>query len=186
MSSSHNHNPRVSSNPAASNEPWDWLIGQISASSGLHGEVRVYPHTDFPERFATLREVGVRHGTTVRIVKILGRQVVGRRVVLKLEGTDTIEAADALRGAELVVPAAWAVTLEEGEYFHEQILGLDVVTTDGEALGPVTNIIVTGANDVYETPLALIPAVKEFIREVDLDAKRILVEARAGLKKNEP
>jgi 16S rRNA processing protein RimM len=181
MSSS--HSPK-STNPAS--EAWDWLIGEITAPSGLHGEVRVFPHTDFPERFATLAEVGVRQGETVRIVPVRGRQVTARRIVLKLEGIDTIEAAEALRGAHLVVSADTAMPLDEGQYYHDQILGLAVVTTAGESLGPITRIITTGANDVYETPEALIPAVKEFIREIDLSAHRMLVEARPGLKKSDP
>ena len=177
---------RKSSDPA-SNEPWDWLIGEITSSSGLHGEVRVFPHTDFPERFAELDDIGVRQGEEpVRVVKIERRQVASRRIVLKLQGIDTLDDAERLRGAHLVVPRSWAVQLGEDEYYHHQLLGLEVVTTAGESLGHITAIWPTGANDVYETPLALIPAVKEFVREVDLDHGRMVVEARPGLKKNEP
>ena len=75
--------------------------------------------------------------------------------------------------------------LDDDEYYHHQLLGLQVETTAGEALGAITQIHSTGANDVYETPLALIPAVKEFIREIDLEHGRMLVAARRGLKKHE-
>ncbi len=77
---------------------------------------------------------------------------------------DTREQAEALRGAKLFIPRSLAVPLGEDEYYHDQLLGLQVVTTAGEALGPITQIYATGANDVYETPLALIPAVKDYIR----------------------
>jgi len=162
------------------------LIGQISAPQGLQGELRVYPHTDFPERFADFDEVALQpERAPLRRVKILGAQVQGQRIILKLSGVETREQAEALRGARLYIPKSMMAPLGEDEYFHHQLLGLQVVTTAGEALGPIIQIIVTGANDVYETPLALIPAVKEFIRLVDVDNGRLVVEARYGLKKDE-
>jgi len=174
---------RKSSDPA-SNEPWDWLIGEITSPVGLYGEVNVFPHTDFPERFVALAEVGIRQGEgAARVVQIERRRISGRRIVLKLHGADTLEDAERLRGAHLVVPSSWAVPLAADEYFHHQLLGLQVVTTAGESLGEITAIWPTGANDVYETPLALIPAVKEFVLEVDLDQRHMLVLARPGLKK---
>jgi 16S rRNA processing protein RimM len=181
MSSSHN---RKSSSPD-SNDPWSLLIGEITAPLGLKGEVKVFPHTDFPERFDDLRDVGVRQGETMRVVRVERSNRVGKRISLKLEGVETVESAEALRGAHLVVPLSQAVPLEEDEYYYHELMGLEVVTTAGESLGRITAIIPTGANDVYETPLALIPAVKEFIREIDLENGRMLVEARTGLKKHE-
>ncbi len=170
----------------ANNEPWRLLIGEITAPHGLHGEVKVFPHTDFPERFEALGDIGVEQaGAPVRVMRITTCRVSGRRIVLALEGIDTIEAAEALRGARLVIPPSWAVELDEDEYYYHQLLGLEVVTTAGESLGRITAIWPTGANDVYETPLALIPAVKEFIREIDLDAGRMTVTARPGLKKRD-
>ena len=177
-------NRRYSS--ADNNEPWDWLIGEITSAQGLRGEVRVFPHTDFPERFKELAEVGVRRGEApVQVVPITACRISGRRIVLKLAGVDTREQAEALRGAHLVIPSSWAVPLGEDEYYHHQLLGLEVVTSAGESLGKITRIHQTGANDVYETPLALIPAVKEFIREIDLQRGRMVVEARSGLKKSD-
>jgi len=182
MSSSHS---RKYSNPD-SNEPWDLLIGEITAPQGLQGEVRVYPHTDFPERFADLRKIGLRrNGEPVRVVEITSARSSGRVIILKLPGIETREDAEAARGTQLVIPKSWAMPLEEDEYYHHQLLGLEVVTTAGEALGPITQIWPTGANDVYETPLALIPAVKDIIREIDLEHGRMIVDARPGLKKDE-
>jgi 16S rRNA processing protein RimM len=181
MSSSRN---RASSN-RGNNEPWDLLIGEITAPQGLHGEVRVYPHTDFPERFAELTEVGLRRDSDVQVIPVVKSRVNGRRIVLQLQGVDTIDQAEALRGVHLVVPKSQAVPLGDDEYYHHQLLGLEVVTTEGESLGRITHIWPTGANDVYETPIALIPAVKEYVREIDLAQGRMLVQARRGLKKNE-
>lgn len=182
MSSSPNHK---SCDPT-SDEPWDLLIGEITSAQGLKGEVRVYPHTDYPARFRELTYIGLRRGEApVRVVRVTVIHISERRIIIKLDGVETREAAEALRGTHLVIPRSQAVELDEDEYFHHQLLGLEVVTTAGEALGPITHIWPTGANDVYETPLALIPAVKEFIREIDLVQCRMVVEARPGLKKDE-
>lgn len=162
------------------------LIGEITSTSGLKGEVRVFPHTDFPERFSHLTEIGVRRRSEpTRMARIEYARITGSRVVLKLAGVETIEDAEALRGAHLMIPREQMMPLREDEYYHDQLLGLEVVTTTGESLGKITHILQTGANDVYETPLAMIPAVKEFIREVDLEHGRMLVEDRPGLKTRE-
>lgn len=178
------HNSKYS-NPD-NNDPWDLLIGEITAPQGLKGEVRVYAHTDFPERFAELAEVGLRReGGAVRRTAIISSRTSGRVIVLKLSGVESIDAAEALRGTQLVIPRCWAVELGEGEYYHHQLLGLEVVTTAGESLGKIIEIWPTGANDVYETPLALIPATRDMIREIDLERGQMLVDARLGLKKND-
>jgi len=149
--------------------------------------VRVFPHTDAPERFAALREVGVRQGDgPVRVTAVERARVLGRRVTLKLAGVETLAQADALRGARLLLRASQLPPLGEDEYFHHQLLGLAVVTTEGESLGPITGILQTGAHDVYETPEALIPAVKAFVLAVDLAHGRMEVRADPGLKKREP
>lgn len=182
MSSSHN---RKYSSPG-NDEPWDLLIGEISAPQGLKGEVRVYPHTDFPERFAEINEVGLsRNGQFIGVRKIAYARVAGQRIILKLDGVESIDEAEAMRGTRLMIPKSWAIELGEDEYYYHQLLGLEVVTTAGESLGKITEIWPTGANDVYETPLALIPATKDMIREIDLDHSRMVVDARPGLKKNE-
>jgi 16S rRNA processing protein RimM len=152
----------------------------------LKGEVRVFPHTDFPERFSDLDEVGVqREGKPVQVMPIEYARVIGRRIVLKLAGVDSIDAAETLRKARLFIPQSWAMPLDDDEYYYHQLLGLEVFTTTGESLGKITEIFPTGANDVYETPLALIPATKDMIREIDLEHGRMVVDARPGLKKNE-
>jgi len=163
------------------------LVGEITSPQGLKGEVRVFPHTDFPERFAELGDIALRRGSEpTRIARIQSVRITGRRIAMKLEGIDHIDQAETLRGTRLFIPRSWGVELGEDEYFHHQLLGLEVVTTAGESLGQISEIWPTGANDVYETPLALIPATKDMIREIDLERGRMLVDARPGLKKNDP
>jgi 16S rRNA processing protein RimM len=161
------------------------LIGEIVAPQGLKGEVRVYPHTDFPERFETLKAVGLQRGGAVEIRPIEQGRVQRTIVVLKLASVETVEAAEALRGTMLVVPKSYAMPLQADEYYHYQLIGLEVVTTAGESLGRITKVWATGANDVYETRIALIPAVKDYVKAVDLAGGRMIVEARPGLRKDE-
>jgi len=168
-------------------EAWELCIGEITAPVGLRGEVRVHALTEHPERFAELRKIGLqRDAGPVRIVSVRFVRGDGYRVVLALDGVDTIDQAEALRGTRIMVPRSWLLPLDEDEYYYDQLLGLEVVTTTGEALGPIIQIWETGANDVYETPLALIPAIKEIVLRVDLAGHCLIVEPRPGLKKSDP
>lgn len=184
MSSSRNNKY----SPPDSDEPWELLIGEIVAPQGLKGEVKVYPHTDFPERFRELQQIGMQLNVKqpIKIVTIQQVRVQERKIVLKLENIDSIDAAEALRGIRLYIPRSWAVELTDGEYYHHQLIGLQVITTDGDILGPIIEIWPTGANDVYETTLAMIPATKEFIREINLTEGRMVVQSIPGLLKADP
>jgi 16S rRNA processing protein RimM len=165
---------------------YDVLVGVMVGAHGVRGEVRVNPETDFPERFADLEHIYMAPlKGEGRLVKILGaRQHAGKgQVLLTLEGVGNREEAQALNGARLYIRPGELRPLPPGQYYEFQILGLQVSTEDGRDLGPVTDILRTGANDVYETPLALIPVVVSVIREVDLDQGRIVVRWMEGLLK---
>lgn len=169
-----------------SNEPWDILIGAVTAPHGLKGYVRVYPHTDTPERMTELTAVALERDGSVTVYPLEAVNVLGNRVLMKFRGIDTIDQAEELRGMRVLVGQSWLVELGQDEYYYHDLLGLEVVTTAGESLGKIHQILPTGANDVYETPLALIPATKDLIREIDLEHGRMLVDARPGLKKSDP
>jgi 16S rRNA processing protein RimM len=158
-------------------------VGRIVAPFGLAGELRVMPLTDFPERFAEMKTVLV--GESHRRYRVLGARATRGQVLLKLRGVNDVNAAEALRGELLRVPLSEAMELGEGEYFWYQIIDAEVVTTAGQALGKVADIIKTGANDVYvvrgSRGEVLIPAIEDVVREVDVDAGRIVVELIPGL-----
>ncbi len=105
--------------------------------------------------------------------------------MLLLEGVATRQQAEALRGQELQVPAAWLEPLPANTYYHYQIIGLQAVTTGGEALGTVQEVLQTGSNDVYVVRglgrEILIPALTEAIRAVDIPGGRLVVELIPGL-----
>ena len=159
-------------------------IGEIVAPYGLRGELRVQPHTDFPDRFATLEQVWISSTEGApRQYRLRSARLHAARgqVVLSLTGVDGRVAAEQLRGALVQIPDEQAVELPADTYFEHDILGLEVVTTEGEALGKITDILHTGANDVYVTPRCLIPAIEAVVQEVDLEAGRMLIVAIPGL-----
>jgi len=160
----------------------DVVIGEILAPFGLKGEVKVLPHTDFPERFEQLEGILVAgEGSPGRMMEIEGVRYHKRLILMKFAGVDDIAGAEALRGAELRIPESELLPLEEDEYYVHDIIGLEVVTTEGESLGTIREIIRSPAHDVYVTDRAMIPAVKEFVKSIDLDAGRIVVRPVEGL-----
>lgn len=103
-----------------------------------------------------------------------------------LHGCSDREAAEALRGAELQLRREDGPPLPEGVYYHWQILGLQVVTEDGQRLGEVAEILETGANDVYvvrspDRPEVLLPALRSVLLQVDEQAEQLLVRLPPGL-----
>ena len=159
------------------------IIGEVLRPQGVKGEVRVRVLTDFPERFRTLKRVYL--GQALRSATVEGVRFHQGCALLKLAGYNDRTAAESLRGVLVQIPVEEAMPLEEGEYYFYQIVGLAVQTTAGEYLGRVREILVTGANDVYlvRGPRGeiLLPAIDEVIREVDLEAGRLIVTLPEGL-----
>lgn len=162
----------------------EWItIGTVTAPHGVEGEVRVYPHTDRPERFASLRRVYLGasgRGTDPRQVE--SASVAPQRIVLKLSGVDGRDSAEALRGRDLLVPGDEAWPLPAGHYYHFQLVGLTVRDLAGRLRGQVSRVYPGPANDFYavETalgrPETLIPAVRHVIKQVDLEHGLMVVD----------
>ena len=160
------------------------VVARIVSPQGNRGEVKAEVITDFPERFASTTAVHL--GPDHRRYEVESHRFLEDAVVLKLRGVDTIDQAEALRGKLVEVPEEEAVKLPEDHYFWHQILGLQVVTVEGELLGKVDEILQTGSNDVYVVhgPRGelLIPAIKQVVRSVDLAEGKITVELLPGLE----
>jgi 16S rRNA processing protein RimM len=161
---------------------YDLVVGEVGRAHGVRGEVRVWPLTDHPERLAEIDRVHLElssgEGRLLRLERV--RRHRGAMLVQFAE-VRTRAGAEQLRGAMVCVRQSDAVPLAEGEYFWHDILGLTVVTTAGENLGPVTDVLRTGANDVYVTERALIPAIPEVVVAVDCDSGRLIIEPMPGL-----
>ena len=167
-----------------------FTIGQVVAPHGVRGELRVLPLTDFPKRFVKTRYVYVCKDEKAELRCVLQSRLHKNIVILKLDGCETVEDAELLRGAKLKVNEAELVPLPSGHYYVHQICGLSVYTLEGERIGIISDILETGANDVYViSPDAgvsssreiLIPALKEVIKEIDLQGGKILIDLIPGL-----
>ena len=173
---------RGSVEPSA--EPHFLAVGRISKPHGVQGEVRVELMTDHPERFEWLKAiyVGEHNPRLVPIESVRYHQEV---VLLKLEGYPTRTEAELLRGELLQVPKSEAVPLEEGEYFLYQLIGVEVYTELGKYLGRLTEILETGANNVFvvegEESQYLLPDIPDVVREVDIDNGRLVIHPMPGL-----
>lgn len=161
-------------------------VGVITTTHGLKGEVKVYPTTDDPERFLELDEVILRSGKAERVLHIENVRFFKNLVIVKFKELGRLEDVENLRQAELYVSRENAVPLEDGEYYIGDLIGMQVETDEGEVLGELTDVIETGANDVYEVSTkkygnVLIPAIEQCIMNVDIETGKMLVHLLPGL-----
>ncbi|MFN8475928.1 MAG: ribosome maturation factor RimM [Anaerolineae bacterium] len=170
-------------------DPKYLVVGEIVAAHGIQGEVKVLLETSFPDRFKRLKSVliGPPDGSDYRSVGLKGSRLHKGSALLKLAGVDDRNAAEALRGQVVVVPADQAMPLGEDEYYVHQIEGLTVYTEDGERLGTVDHVIFTGANEVYvvrddDGEELLLPAIADVVQSVDLANERMTVRLLEGLR----
>lgn len=166
------------------NPPEGWVrIGKVVAPQGLTGEVRVYPLTDFPERFLSTAEVALELPTGPQLRQVKEARLQGDICILKL-AQDRIE-AESLRGVFLLVPEAEVVPLPEDNYYIYQLVGLSVHTEEGQLLGKLADVMTTGGNDVWvvegDRGQILLPAIRQVIRQVDLQKQQIIVHLLPGL-----
>jgi 16S rRNA processing protein RimM len=178
----------VDPNPESSglSRSTDWaLIGEVVGVFGIRGEIKVLPATDFPQRFAAGEQFFA--GEQRRPYRILSSRPHATLYVLRLDGVDTTSDAERLRGQRLYVPETALAPLPPDRYYRHDIVGLRVEHVNGAYLGVVTDIIEGGSQDVYvvrnESAAReyLLPAVKAFIRSIDLAAGVIRVEPIPGL-----
>ena len=179
------HDPGGSAGSDGPTEPRFVAIGRILRPHGVRGEVVVEIITDFPERFESLEVAYLGDAWQAEPHRVTGSRWGNERVLMSFEGYLDRTSVEALRGVFVQIPAEAARPLPEGEYYPHQLMSLDVVTTDGEDLGRISNVLFTGANDVYVVTGArgeiLLPAISQVIKQVDLAGGRVVVELMPGL-----
>jgi 16S rRNA processing protein RimM len=158
------------------------VIGRIVAPFGIRGELKVTVQTDFPERFAAGESV-VLNRPTGRVAYRIERSTPNKGgITLKLEGVKTREDAEELRDIDIIIDQSELRELESGRFYVFDIVGLKVVTDDGREQGTVTEVLHSGANDVYVTSTGLcIPALKTVVAEIDLKRGVMVIRAVPGL-----
>lgn len=159
--------------------PADWmLIGRIGGPFGVRGEMHVDPYTDFPERFATLRQIYL--GPDHRAIQVEESRPHKRQFLLKLTGIETPEQVRALGHPEIFIPRSDLPPLPEGHFYLEEVVGMEVRTSEGETVGTIAEVLRTGSNEVFvvrnKGREILIPVIKGAIEKLDLQGRTVTVE----------
>jgi 16S rRNA processing protein RimM len=178
------HADRPAGSPAAG-EPAFLAVGKIRRPHGINGDVLVEIYTDFPERLRT--KTTVYAGEDYLPLIIRRHRSHNKGTLLAFDGFDSPEQVGRFRNQILYIKSTHAGELPEGEYYFHDLLGLSVMDETGEHLGEVTEIVETGANDVYVVTNAdgheiLLPAIVEVILDVDLVSKSMKVHLLPGLQ----
>ena len=180
-------NSRLPEQPAGSppnGEPAFLVVGKLQRPHGVRGEILMEVITDFPERLqpGTAVYIGEQH----QLQRIRSRRVHGQKLLLSFEAYHTPETVGTLRNNWVYVPTADRPPLPTGEYYHHQLLGLRVVSDDGQELGKITEILNSAAHDIYivrgeSGSEILLPAIEAVILEIDLENGRLRAHLLPGL-----
>ena len=157
-------------------------IGKIVNTVGLKGEVKVYNYSDSIEIYDTIESIYVEDRLTV-IENVRAQK---NMVILKLEGADDRNAAEALRGKELYITEDDLPELPEGQYYVRDLIGMSVTEEDGNLLGHVTDVLQNTAQDIFEVESEngkklLIPKVDQFVLDIDAEKREITVRLIEGM-----
>lgn len=161
-------------------------VGVITSTHGIRGEVKVFPTTDNPERFKKLKDCIISAkreniNVTVQSVKFFKQYV-----IVKFKEYDNINDIEQYVKCDILVTRENAVKCEPGEYFICDLIGLSVITDEGEKLGTLTDVLETGANNVYEVTSEngmqyLIPVIDQCILSHDMVNKTVTIHVLPGL-----
>ena len=153
------------------------VIGKIVAPHGVRGDIRILPLTDKPEQFLNLKYLLLADG---RRLTVKAARFHKRMVLVSCAEIKNMNEAELLRGQEVKIDAKDLPELEEGEFYVADLLGLPVYDEQGTQLGTFKDSLATGSNDVYVIAVPgakdiLVPALKVYVKEINLAEKRIVV-----------
>ena len=161
-------------------------VGIITQPHGVHGEVKVFPTTNDVKRFKKLKEVLLDTRKEKITLEIESVKFFKQYAILKFRGFDSIKKKKKYKGTPLLVTRENAVKLGQDEYFIADLIDMAVYDEQEQYLGVLTNVIETGANDVYEVKFEdgrqiLFPAIKQCILNVDMEGRKMKVHIMDGL-----
>ena len=166
--------------------PKHLLAGVFVGPHGIQGEVKLQPQTDYPERLRRRKSLLIRHPDgREETLRLRGSRIHKTLILVRLEGVTDRNQAEALRGAEILVPIEEAAPLPEGQYYEHQIIGLRVLTPEGEELGRIERILECGPNDVYVAGKWMIPATHDAVLKLSPEEGVLIVRSRAYLEGEE-
>lgn len=161
-------------------------IGVITSTHGLRGEVKVFPTTDDAARFKKLKKCFIRTKDKDIEVEKNTCKFFKNMVILSFKEFNNINEIEKYKGCDLYVTRENAVPLNEDEFYISDIIGAEVYEENGEKLGVISDVLKTGANDVFAVKLpdkkeVLIPVIKEFVPEMDVEHKKVTVKLMKGM-----
>jgi len=156
-------------------------IGKILAPWGVEGKLKTEVATDFPERFAPSSKVYINQ----QPMTIDSTEWHKGKAIIKFSTIDSIKDAEKLQGQAIEIHQSQLHSLPEGQYYHFQLIGLEVRTTQGELLGNITEILSAPSNDNYIVSGTegeiLIPAIEDVVKSIDLSKGCLVIEPIEGL-----
>lgn len=163
-------------------------VGVIASTHGLKGEVNVFPTTEDPERFKKLKKVTLHTNRGEEIeLDIENARFFKKFVIVKFKQFNDINEVEKFRSCALTIDRKDALKLEPGEYYCADLIGLEVFDEDDNLLGKITDVLQTGANDVYEMikdgtdEKVYIPAIKDCVKKIDISSGKIIIHILEGL-----
>jgi 16S rRNA processing protein RimM len=160
-------------------------VGVIATTHGIRGGLKIHPMTDDHERFLELDWVyleGSDKKWKIKEIKLRPKDL-----ILYLEGLESMNDAEALRGKFLYTDETQRKQLEDDRYYVSDLIGLTVCLTNGEIVGSLTDVMRTGAHDIYVVTSSdgskewMIPAVTEFVKSVSLEERKMIIDPIEGM-----
>lgn len=160
-------------------------VGEVINTHGHKGEVRVWPLTDFPERFKKDTVYTYEKNNINRDLTIETSRPHKNFYVIKFREIADMNAAEDLKGGFLKISRDDLMELSADSFYIFEIIGMEVVTDDGIILGAIKDVLQTGSNDLYvvqgEKKEYLIPALKEVVIDIDREKRKMIIKPMEGL-----
>jgi len=169
-------------------QPKHLILGEVLRPHGVRGELRVRLLTDYPERIDKLESIYLGEDPNGKVTRytVESMRMNQQYGLLKLKGIDDRTEAERYRQLLVMIDLKNAVPLEAGEFYLYELIGLEVHTESGDVLGTLTEVLETGANDVYVVKgpkygEVLVPVLPHTIIKTDIAAKQVIVRLPEGL-----
>ncbi|HKZ46410.1 MAG TPA: ribosome maturation factor RimM [Thermodesulfobacteriota bacterium] len=166
------------------------LVGKVVGIHGIHGEIKILPYGDCDKK--PWKEIYLFRGEHALICEVTDNRPHKGVILASIKGYKDRNRAGELAGYDVFVEKASLPMLPEGEYYHFQLEGMEVITDEGKKIGVATSVLLTGSNDVYVVKDSLgkeflIPATADVIQKIDVDTGKIVIHLIEGLlpEKNE-
>ncbi|MGN1328012.1 MAG: ribosome maturation factor RimM [Clostridia bacterium] len=161
-------------------------LGQIVNTFGIKGQVKVNSFTADIRRFEELKQIYIEKKNELKLFEIEQVNYSKNTVILKLKGIESLDEAEKLRNCYIKINRKDVKKLPEGTYYIVDLIGLEVYTDEDKLLGKVDDIYNTGSNDIYVVKdelgkQILLPAIKDVIKQIDLENGKIIVHLIQGL-----